>query len=100
MSRKLRREIYEDYIDTAHAYRRRDGEIVGPLQHDHDEWNPWYFTIDGRSGWDNRGKYSDKAKPEMDLVEELPLSALPRDRHRDGWHYDSQGYCDNPGRGY
>lgn len=19
---------------------------------------------------------------------------------RQGWHYDSQGYCDNPGRGY
>ena len=19
---------------------------------------------------------------------------------RKGWHYDSQGYCDNPGRGY
>jgi hypothetical protein len=19
---------------------------------------------------------------------------------RGGWHYDSQGYCDNPGRGY
>jgi hypothetical protein len=19
---------------------------------------------------------------------------------RDDWHYDSQGYCDNPGRGY
>lgn len=21
-------------------------------------------------------------------------------RRRDDWHYDSQGYCDNPGRGY
>lgn len=20
--------------------------------------------------------------------------------NRSGWHYDSQGYCDNPGRGY
>lgn len=24
-----------------------------------------------------------------------PPKAAPRD-----WHYDSQGYCDNPGRGY
>lgn len=21
-------------------------------------------------------------------------------QRRDDWHYDSQGYCDNPGRGY
>jgi hypothetical protein len=26
-----------------------------------------------------------------------PLSSPSR---RDDWHYDSQGYCDNPGRGY
>jgi len=23
-----------------------------------------------------------------------------RPARRDDWHYDSQGYCDNPGRGY
>ena len=27
----------------------------------------------------------------------LPESKPAR---RDDWHYDSQGYCDNPGRGY
>lgn len=33
-----------------------------------------------------------------------PTKEEPRRRsHRDEWggfHYDSQGYCDNPGRGY
>jgi hypothetical protein len=28
-----------------------------------------------------------------------PPPALPAGRRED-WHYDSQGYCDNPGRGY
>lgn len=29
-----------------------------------------------------------------------PPPASPAPRRRDDWHYDSQGYCDNPGRGY
>ncbi|UFS77251.1 hypothetical protein LPB73_07695 [Tardiphaga sp. 37S4] len=31
-------------------------------------------------------------------VPKKPKSDQPR--RRDDWHYDSQGYCDNPGRGY
>jgi threonine dehydrogenase-like Zn-dependent dehydrogenase len=27
-------------------------------------------------------------------------SWLVNGNSRQGWHYDSQGYCDNPGRGY
>lgn len=26
--------------------------------------------------------------------------AVPKGSRREDWHYDSQGYCDNPGRGY
>jgi hypothetical protein len=29
-----------------------------------------------------------------------PESRLVDGNSRQGWHYDSQGYCDNPGRGY
>jgi len=31
-----------------------------------------------------------------------PLKAKEPERpsRREDWHYDSQGYCDNPGRGY
>jgi hypothetical protein len=28
------------------------------------------------------------------------LAEPPAPSRRDNWHYDSQGYCDNPGRGY
>lgn len=27
-------------------------------------------------------------------------NAIVQASDRRGWHYDSQGYCDNPGRGY
>lgn len=32
--------------------------------------------------------------------EKLPEREAPAPSRRDDWHYDSQGYCDNPGRGY
>lgn len=31
---------------------------------------------------------------------EPPAPPEPAKSKRDDWHYDSQGYCDNPGRGY
>lgn len=39
----------------------------------------------------------------FDVVEQsdtlAPIPASTPTRRKD-WHYDSQGYCDNPGRGY
>lgn len=29
-----------------------------------------------------------------------PAKETERPSRRSDWHYDSQGYCDNPGRGY
>jgi hypothetical protein len=31
---------------------------------------------------------------------EARAMAKPKAPRREDWHYDSQGYCDNPGRGY
>lgn len=30
----------------------------------------------------------------------VPAKEPERPSRRTDWHYDSQGYCDNPGRGY
>lgn len=38
----------------------------------------------------------------LTVVEEetRPQPKPKKATRRDDWHYDSQGYCDNPGRGY
>lgn len=57
-------------------YRTRDGLIIGPLSSDHEAYNPWQFSSPWvRLGWDNRGRYFNRKHSELDLVEELPLSA-------------------------
>lgn len=34
----------------------------------------------------------------LTIEQEVARAAAPR--RREDWHYDSQGYCDNPSRGY
>lgn len=70
----LRRSIASPDIEAGSYYRDRRGHTVGPLQHDYDEWNPWYFTdgmYEGREGWRRNGQFWNRSKPEYDLVVEV-----------------------------
>lgn len=47
-------------------------------------------------GYEEAWQARDYASAELAKIE-APKPAIVR---RADWHYDSQGYCDNPGRGY
>ncbi len=59
------------------------------------------ITVD----WDRvpngqKKKWWAKSAVALDALKWVAPTVPPQPSRREDWHYDSQGYCDNPGRGY
>ena len=55
----------------------------------HENFSCWVKSVRWDNGWRYETAYGEQPENNLVSIDD-----------RRGWHYDSQGYCDNPGRGY
>lgn len=79
-SEKPKHEI-GDYVRVYCGSNEGHCFVIKDIRYNHDQGKFQYLYDGIMGGWYSQGTI-------------VPAGS------RKGWHYDSQGYCDNPGRGY
>lgn len=101
---KIIRTVTEERVTEGHVSQKPKWKIG-------DKVKVWSGTYEGHIFWVHdvrfRDEYSHGKKPHFEYLVGTHFQGgwenednLVEVTDRRGWHYDSQGYCDNPGRGY